>query len=94
VILGSKKLADEIRRGNDGDPNGIAIVPAPDLLQLEQSGEASVNLRLGPHDTPPYPFMPSPTFAHSSSVGDLKGLDEFLEMQWFESRRPNRLVSL
>jgi dCTP deaminase len=47
VILGSKKLADEIRRGNDGDPNGIAIVPAPDLLQLEQSGEASVNLRLG-----------------------------------------------
>src|SRR5215204_6782775 len=24
-----------------------------------------------PHDTPPYPFMPSPTFAHSSSGGAL-----------------------
>jgi hypothetical protein len=23
-----------------------------------------------PHDTPPYPFMPSPTFAHSSSLAD------------------------
>jgi hypothetical protein len=21
-----------------------------------------------PHDTPPYPFMPSPTFAHSSAA--------------------------
>jgi dCTP deaminase len=47
VILGSKSLSDEIRRGNDGDRNGIAIVPAPDLAQLEQIGEASVNLRLG-----------------------------------------------
>jgi dCTP deaminase len=47
MLLGAKKLADEIGRGNDGDPNGIAIVPAPDLVELEQSGEASVNLRLG-----------------------------------------------
>lgn len=47
MLLGAKKLADEIRRGNDGDPNGIAIVPAPNLLELEQVGEASVNLRLG-----------------------------------------------
>jgi dCTP deaminase len=47
VILGAKKLADEIRRGNESDPNGIAIIPAPNLVQLEQIGEASVNLRLG-----------------------------------------------
>jgi dCTP deaminase len=47
VVLGAKKLADEIRRGNEGDPNGIAIVPSPNLEQLEQAGEASVSLRLG-----------------------------------------------
>ncbi len=47
MIVAAKKLAEEIRRGNEADANGIAIVPAPDLIQLEQSGEASVSLRLG-----------------------------------------------
>lgn len=47
MILTAKKLADEIRKGNGSDPTGIAVVPMPDLNQLEQSGEAAVNLRLG-----------------------------------------------
>src|SRR5438552_2766171 len=47
MILTAKQLADEIRRGNDGDPHGIAVVPSPQLEQLEQSGEAAVSLRLG-----------------------------------------------
>jgi dCTP deaminase len=47
VILTAKKLIQEIRKGNDGNPNGIAVIPEPDLLSLEISGEASVNLRLG-----------------------------------------------
>jgi dCTP deaminase len=47
MLLSAKRLAEEIRRGNESDPNGIAIVPAPDLTQLERIGEASVNLRLG-----------------------------------------------
>jgi hypothetical protein len=29
-----------------------------------------------PHDTPPYPFMPSPTFAHSSN-GVIRRVSEF-----------------
>lgn len=47
MILTAKKLADEIRKGNSSDPTGIAIVPTPDLDQLEGGGEASVNIRLG-----------------------------------------------
>lgn len=47
MILTAKKLVQEIRRGNGSDPNGIAVVPEPDLIALEESGEASVNLRLG-----------------------------------------------
>jgi len=47
VLLSAKRLADEIRHGNEGASNGITIVPAPNLAQLEQAGEASVNLRLG-----------------------------------------------
>jgi dCTP deaminase len=47
MILSASKLADAIRRGNNCDVAGIAIVPPPDLSQLENSGEASVNLRLG-----------------------------------------------
>ena len=47
MVISAKKLCDEIRRGNDCDPNGIAVVPMPDLSKIEQDGEASVNLRLG-----------------------------------------------
>ena len=46
-MLTSKKLADEIRRGNEGQPDGIAIVPSPNLDDLAKSGEAAVSLRLG-----------------------------------------------
>jgi hypothetical protein len=46
----------------------VAIEATPAFLgglgELEDHGE---KWRLEhPHDTPPYPFMPSPTFAHSS----------------------------
>lgn len=47
MILTAKKLSDEIRKGNNGDQTGIAVVPMPELTQLEQSGEAAVNIRLG-----------------------------------------------
>src|SRR4051812_48293644 len=47
MILVGKKLASEVRRGNTGDPNGIAIVPTPNLIEVENAGEASINLRLG-----------------------------------------------
>jgi dCTP deaminase len=47
LLLSAKKLAVEISRGNAGEPDGIAMVPSPDLFQLERTGEASVNLRLG-----------------------------------------------
>lgn len=47
MILSGKKLSAEITRGNGGDPNGIALIPEPALRDLEQSGEASISLRLG-----------------------------------------------
>ncbi len=43
----ARLIASKIRAGNDGDVNGIAVIPSPDLTLLEQSGEASVSLRLG-----------------------------------------------
>jgi hypothetical protein len=47
MILTAKKLGHEIRKGNGSAADGIAIIPSPNLDQLEQSGEAAVNLRLG-----------------------------------------------
>jgi dCTP deaminase len=47
MVLTAKKLVEEIRKGNTGNSEGIAVVPEPDLRDLERSGEASVNLRLG-----------------------------------------------
>jgi dCTP deaminase len=47
MVLSGKKLAAEISKGNGGDPNGVALIPEPALLPLEQSGESSVSLRLG-----------------------------------------------
>lgn len=47
MVLGSEKLCDEIKRGAQSNPGGIAIVPTPDTKLLEASGEASVSLRLG-----------------------------------------------
>jgi hypothetical protein len=38
-----------------------------------------------PHDTPPYPFIPSPTFAHSSSLdARLTGELVWCEFEWVE----------
>jgi dCTP deaminase len=47
MILTGKKLAAEIARGNAGQPSGVAVIPEPSLKDLEHSGEASINLRLG-----------------------------------------------
>jgi dCTP deaminase len=47
MILTAKKLAQEIRKGNESDPTGIAVIPSVDLNQLERSGEAAISLRLG-----------------------------------------------
>jgi dCTP deaminase len=47
MILSGKKLSEEIRLGNDCEPAGIAVIPSPNLAELEQSRDASVSLRLG-----------------------------------------------
>src|SRR3954447_1183003 len=57
---------------------GERIREGPWLRKLENvsvdHGVSLLRWRSGgvehPHDTPPYPFMPSPTFAHSSAVSD------------------------
>src|SRR5262249_16930347 len=47
--------------------------PAPDGLSRRITPSLH-NWRLAhPHDTPPYPFMPSPTFAHSSRYLSMLG---------------------
>ena len=46
-VLGAKQLSKEIRKSRAGKPDGIAIVPMPDLTAVERSGEASITLRLG-----------------------------------------------
>jgi dCTP deaminase len=46
-MLDCKALANLIRRGNDADPAGLSIIPEPDLSEIEESGEASITLRLG-----------------------------------------------
>ena len=40
-------LAKRLRSGNDADPEGLAIVPEPNIDEIETGGEASVTLRLG-----------------------------------------------
>jgi len=47
MILSAKKLCEEIKKGNNCEPDGIAVIPSPDFGEIEKSGEASVNLRLG-----------------------------------------------
>lgn len=47
MILSAAKLCEEIRRGNESQPDGIAVIPVPDLETIERSGEASISLRLG-----------------------------------------------
>src|SRR5207247_4361722 len=44
-----------------GELENISVGHGVSLLQWRSGGVEH------PHDTPPYPFMPSPTFAHSSA---------------------------
>ena len=46
-MLDCLELSRRIRLGNNADPQGLSIVPEPDLTEIEKSGEASVSLRLG-----------------------------------------------
>ena len=46
-MLDCRELANRIRIGNLGCPEGLSIVPSPPLDQVEKSGEASISLRLG-----------------------------------------------
>jgi dCTP deaminase len=46
-MLDCHQLSERIRLGNRADASGLAIVPQPDLAEIERSGEASVTLRLG-----------------------------------------------
>lgn len=47
MVLTAARLSQEIRKGNSGNTTGIAVIPPPDLNQLEKRGEASIPLRLG-----------------------------------------------
>lgn len=46
-MLDCAELARKLRLGNDADPTGLAIVPEPNLDEIDKGGEASVTLRLG-----------------------------------------------
>jgi len=46
-MLSCVALASQIRLGNDGNLDGLSIIPEPPLSEIEGSGEASVTLRLG-----------------------------------------------
>jgi len=41
------ELAKLIKLGNAGEAGGLSVIPEPDISEIEQSGEASVTLRLG-----------------------------------------------
>src|SRR5712692_10660502 len=43
-----------------GEPENVSVGHGVSLLQWRSGGVEH------PHDTPPYPFTPSPTFVHSS----------------------------
>jgi dCTP deaminase len=46
-MLDCVTLANRIRAGNQGNPLGLAIIPEPNIDEVENAGEASVTLRLG-----------------------------------------------
>ena len=45
MILSATDIAERLRSPEPGDP--LVITPRPDLTQVEQSGSASIDLRLG-----------------------------------------------
>jgi dCTP deaminase len=47
MILTANALAQEIKKGNEGNIDGISVIPEPNLKDLVERGEASVSLRLG-----------------------------------------------
>src|SRR5947207_15576237 len=48
-----------------GELENVSVGHGVSLLRWRSGGVEH------PHDTPPYPFMPSPTFAHSSFGGSV-----------------------
>src|SRR5207237_1279952 len=53
-----------------GELENISIGHGVSLLRWRSGGVEH------PHDTPPYPFLPSPTFAHSSKK---RGVDDVIK---------------
>lgn len=47
MVLSAQLLAETLRLGNKCQPNGIAVIPSPNIDDLKASGEASIELRLG-----------------------------------------------
>jgi hypothetical protein len=45
-MLDCAELARKLRLGNDADPTGLAIVPEPNLDEIDKGGEASVTLSI------------------------------------------------
>ncbi|WP_370677337.1 dCTP deaminase [Pleomorphomonas sp. PLEO] len=46
-MLDCVKLADLIALGNRAEPDGLAIIPEPNIEEIRSSGESSISLRLG-----------------------------------------------
>lgn len=46
-MLDCSALSKRILAGNQGEPDGLSIIPEPDISEISKSGDASVTLRLG-----------------------------------------------
>src|SRR6266436_8781619 len=59
----AQDLGQRVRKSSWlGELENVSVGLGVSLLQWRNGGFGT------PHDTPPYPLMPSPTFAHSSSL--------------------------
>ncbi|HEY3919862.1 MAG TPA: dCTP deaminase [Stellaceae bacterium] len=47
MLLTAESAVEQLKLGHTGDPNGINIVPYPDLDEIAKKGGASIDLRLG-----------------------------------------------
>jgi hypothetical protein len=60
---GAQNLGQRIGKSSWlGELENVSLGHGVSLLRWRSGGVKH------PHDTPPYPFMPSPTFAHSSHI--------------------------
>src|ERR1700716_963182 len=71
-----------------GELENVTVGAGVSLLQWRSGGVEH------PHDTPPYPFMPSPTFAHSSSTSPFACLPPWRQASRTSCGRVEDIVSL